>query len=185
MLKRILPTEFEQRRISDINLSSENIMTSYADPNIEGWYSSHGLPWSGETATKLSELGVECVDDLKYLDQDAVDSLFKDEKPVLKGKVKAAWKKLEDGNKPPLVTAIRDVESQEGQKVPKLSIPAGISIALSILGFIFGIISCVKGDSGCSYSYYSSGYFNTVYNSSGYWDEYGNYIYTTTSQRWL
>ena len=89
-------------------------MTSYADPNIEGWYSSHGLPWSGETATKLSELGVECVDDLKCLDRDAVDSLFKDEKPVAKGKVKAAWKKLEDGNKPPLVTAIRDVESQEG-----------------------------------------------------------------------
>ena len=151
-------------------------MTSYADPNIEGWYSSHGLPWSGETATKLSELGVECVDDLKYLDQDAVDSLFKDEKPVVKGKVKVAWKKLEDDDEPPLVTAIRDVESQDelpGEtKVPKLSIPAGISIALSVLGLIFGIVTCVKGDQAydCLYnSYY-------YYGGGGYYDEYGNWI---------
>lgn len=161
--------------------------------SIKGWYASQGLPWSNETAAKLGELGVDCVDDIKYLDQDAIDSLFKDEKPVIKGKVKAAWKRLEDDDKhtaAPMVMAAaefpqetkRDVESQEGQfpsdemKVPKLSVAAGISIALSTLGLIFGIVSCVKGDQvyDCVYNLLSSSY-------NSYYDDYYTSSYNDSS----
>ena len=167
--------------------------------SIKGWYASHGLPWSNETAAKLGELGVDCVDDLKYLDQDAVDSLFKDEKPVVKGKVKAAWKKLEDDDKlaaAPMVMAAAefpqetkgDVESQEGQlpsdetKVPKLSVAAGISIALSTLGLIFGIVSCVKGDQvyDCLYNLLSSSTTATSSSYNSYYDDYYTGSYTSS-----
>lgn len=137
-------------------------MNSYADPNIEGWFAIRGLPWSKETAMKLREQGAECVDDLKFLDLDVVNSLFKDEKPVVKAKAKAAWKDLEVNNE----QAIRDIESQGEQlpasTVPEVCITAGISVFLSILGLVFGIVSCAKAAEAydCYYSYSYNYYYN-------------------------
>lgn len=146
-------------------------MNSYADPNIEGWFAIRGLPWSKETAMKLREQGAECVDDLKFLDRDVVNSLFKDEKPVVKAKAKAAWKDLEVNNE----QAIRDIESQGEQlpasTVPEVCITAGISVFLSILGLVFGIVSCAKAAEAydCSHSYS----YNYYYNEDYYYNEYG------------
>jgi len=68
-----------------------------ADANVEGWFRQQHIPYTPDTANKLSLFGVACVEDLKLYPSNLRDNLFRKEKPIVKNVVLQAWVKL--GNK--------------------------------------------------------------------------------------
>ena len=63
---------------------------STADTDVQVWFNIHSLPWSCPISTKLSNFGVECVEDLKILPRQEFMGLFYLEKFIVKEKAKLA-----------------------------------------------------------------------------------------------
>ena len=65
-----------------------------SDPNVQGWFERHGLPWSDVIATSLSHDGIERVEEMKLLPADRFLALFSSEKFIVKQKAKLAFDDL-------------------------------------------------------------------------------------------
>jgi hypothetical protein len=67
---------------------------STADTDVQVWFKTHGLLWSFPISMKLSNFGVECVEDLKILPRQEFMDLFYLEKFIVKEKAKLARREL-------------------------------------------------------------------------------------------
>ena len=66
-----------------------------SDPNVQGWFERHGLPWSEVIAAQLSDDGIEHVEEMKLLPIEMFLDLFAGEKFVIvKQKAKLAFDEL-------------------------------------------------------------------------------------------
>ena len=65
-----------------------------SDPNVQGWFERHGLPWSDVIATSLSQDGIERVEEMKLLPAARFLALFSSEKFIVKQKAKLAFDDL-------------------------------------------------------------------------------------------
>ena len=61
---------------------------------LQDWFAKHGLPCSDEISKKLFDLGVECVEELKFLPAEVFMDLFCCEKFIVKEKAKLARRQL-------------------------------------------------------------------------------------------
>jgi hypothetical protein len=131
-------------------------MSNCNDSSVKSWFTNRGLPWSDDISAILNGQGVQCVNDLKFLEQAVFTGLFEHEKPVIKAKAKQAWEEV--GTQPisivPAQPAIIDVESQyypqTGSQAttvfanPSISPLAIASICVFAIGFILGIVCIAK-----------------------------------------
>ena len=61
---------------------------------LQDWFAKHGLPCSDKISKKLFDLGVECVEELKFLPAEVFMDLFCCEKFIVKEKAKLARQRL-------------------------------------------------------------------------------------------
>ena len=70
------------------------------NPEIQHWFEKHGLPWSHVRGEAISEVGAECVEELKVVpkalpkDMFLILSWFDGEKFVQRAKAEVAWTEL-------------------------------------------------------------------------------------------
>ena len=69
---------------------SEAIETEF----LQDWFANHGLPCSDKISKKLFDLGVEWVEELKFLPAEVFMDLFCCEKFIVKEKAKLACRRL-------------------------------------------------------------------------------------------
>lgn len=62
--------------------------------SVRKWFWSHGLPWNTDIESKLTNKGVECVEDLKKLNSKEWDEYFKEELIVTQQLSKYVFQKL-------------------------------------------------------------------------------------------
>jgi curved DNA-binding protein CbpA len=62
--------------------------------STERWFIKHGLPWTNEIETSLSQKGVTCVEHLKILKKSFVDNLFSSQSFIVKESARIAWADL-------------------------------------------------------------------------------------------
>ena len=61
---------------------------------LQDWFAKHGLPWSDNVLKKLFDLGMECVEELKFVPAEVFMDLFCCEKFIVKEKAKLARRQL-------------------------------------------------------------------------------------------
>ena len=71
-------------------MSSDNV----ADTDIIGWFKRRSLPITDGMMVKLTDFGVSLVEDLKLLENEFIEDLFKEAKPIEKIKANVAFKEL-------------------------------------------------------------------------------------------
>jgi len=69
-------------------------MSSLSDSNLKGWFERHGLPWSDVLSKSLSDLGLSCVEELKFLQSERFNHLFAGGNFIVREKAKLARKQL-------------------------------------------------------------------------------------------
>ena len=52
--------------------------------SVRGWFTGHGLPWNDDIESTLTELGVERVEDLKFIRKNEWSNLFTSQSPILR-----------------------------------------------------------------------------------------------------
>ena len=52
------------------------VMPLTSDPNEQGWFECHELPWSDVIATQLLDVGIERVEEMKFLPNETFLALF-------------------------------------------------------------------------------------------------------------
>ena len=53
-----------------------------ADTDVSGWFKRHSLPITLDMMVKLTDFGVKLVEHLKLLDDEFIDDMFKEAKPI-------------------------------------------------------------------------------------------------------
>ena len=61
---------------------------------LQDWFAKHGLPCSDKISKKLFDLGVECVEELKFVPAEVFMDLFCCKKFIVKEKAKLARQRL-------------------------------------------------------------------------------------------
>ena len=102
-------------------MSSDNV----ADTDIIGWFKRRSLPITDGMMVKLTDFGVSLVEDLKLLENEFIEDLFKEAKPIEKIKANVAFKEL---------------------KADKFSWLANFLILPAIMKGLVGLICCSRSN---------------------------------------